>query len=127
MRSMRKNFLKSGYVGLFIALLMFFGGVEARVANISPALTQALEQAQAEVPGSPGYKPVSGTVVEADKYVQTEAHLQVDAVKEQMAKIEMYLSGGVKDQRTSNELVTPYMNIIAAAIDRALQGKPYLA
>lgn len=125
-----KKFLKKGNVGLLLVLLLS-GGLESKSLKVSPALNQELEKARVEISKKPILQPegagVKLPIVDIDKYVQTEAHLQVDAVKTQIAKIDMYLSGGVKDQRTSNELVTPYMNIIASVIDRevALKNSHY--
>ena len=128
MRIIKSGFLKRGYVGLCIALLSFISGIESK--QLSSGLTNLIEQTKSEVPVAP-VSQVTGATVQAaaggDEYVQSEAHLQVNAVKEALAKISLHRKnedGTVfEDSRTSNELVTPYMNIVAAAINKEVELK----
>lgn len=128
MKQLIKNLLKQGWISLFVALLSFFGGAEGK--QLSPGLSKVLEQAQAEMTSKPVFRPAGAGAQAAgdvDEYVQSEAHLQVDEVKKELEKISLYYKGGVKDPRSPNELVTPYMNIIAAAINKevALKNSHY--
>ena len=124
MNNVIKSFFKKGLVGLFIALLPFFVGVEGK--QISSALKQIIEETKAEVPVRPTYQPTGTTAqstVDSDEYVQTEGHLQVDAVKKAMGDISLFYKGGVKDPRTPNQLVTPYMNLITSVINKEVEFK----
>jgi len=115
-----KSWLQQSFIGLCAFLLLGFGWVEGK--QLSPALTQALQQAQTEGATRPSVQPrnigAPAIAAEADEFVQTEAHLQVGEVKEKLSHIDLYYEGGKKDPRSSNELVTPYLNIIAAAINK---------
>lgn len=60
-----------------------------------------------------------------NEYVQSEAHLQIEEVKEEMAKISLRLPGAPQPIRSlsPNQMVTPYLNVINAAINKEVQFK----
>lgn len=118
-----KNLLKRSWAGLLVILLVF-GALEAK--QLSPKLTQALEQAQSVIPVVPSPIGVPKLGIESDEYVQTEAHLQLPEVKEKMKDFIMRVPGDInkpEHPKTPNEMVTPYMNIIAAAINKEVELK----
>ena len=128
MKQLIKNLLRQSWISLSVVLLSFVGGAEGK--QLSAGLSKVLEQAQAEMTIKPASRPAGAGAQAAgavDEYVQSEAHLQVDEVQKELAKISLYFSGKVKDPRSPNELVTPYMNIVAAVIDKevALKNSHY--
>src|SRR5205814_10297028 len=84
---------------------------------LSPELTAAIKQEQEA--------PIGSTEEEdsEDMYTQSEALLQVDEVKEKMAHFLLYAQGTkleegeVKIEKTPNEIVSPYLNIVSAVLD----------
>ena len=64
---------------------------------------------------------------EEDKYTQTEAHLQLDEVRKLMKRFILYPEGAslkegeVKVEKTPNEVVTPYLNIVASVINKEVE------
>jgi len=67
---------------------------------------------------------------EGDRYVQTVAHLQLEDVQHRMADFLQQPIGFIPKEgellpaeKTPNEMVTPYLNVIAKAIDREIEFK----
>jgi hypothetical protein len=67
---------------------------------------------------------------EGDLYVQTEAHLQLEEVQHRMADFLQNALGFIPKKgelvapvKTPNEMVTPYLNIVAKVIDREVEFK----
>lgn len=125
MRNLIKGFFKHSYVGLSIALLSFFVGIEGK--TMSGALTSELSKAQVAAPARPIVQP-TGVVVAADTegYVQSEAHLQLDDVKEKMANFIMRVPGDPNKpvrQLSPNQIVTPYLNTVAAVLNKEVEFK----
>jgi len=108
-----KTILHGLYIGLFVFLLLPFAKIEAKSA--SPAL-------QGELAKAPLAK-AAGALT--DEYVQSEAHLQVDEVKEEMSKISLRLPGAPQPTRslTPNQMVTPYLNVISAILNKEVELK----
>jgi hypothetical protein len=98
MRSMRKGFLKSGYVGLFIALLTFFGGAQGRTRS------EAVSNVQVEQKAKYGLDDRSPVDVQrqttSDRFTQTEAFLQLRRTRDLLEK-------------ESSSRFIPYLNIIS--------------
>ena len=113
--------------------LMFFSQIDAKAMRASGALQAELGKAR-QVPQpaanapAPDRSPVAAVSgpVRSDEYVQTEAHLQLDAVKEKMSKFIMRVPEDPnKPERplTPNQIVTPLLNIVAAVIDKEVELK----
>lgn len=105
--------------GASLILMTFFVNIEARVAS------GALE---GELAKAPVARPVAGvsSPTRSDEYVQSEAHLQLDDVKEKMSKFIMRVPEDTdKPERplTPNQIVTPLLNIVAAVINKEVELK----
>lgn len=97
--------------------------------SLSPELIKALEEEQSvSTVTSSGFQLAEKDDGE-DVYTQSEAHLQLDEVKKQMAEFSLYAEGTilkpgeVKVEKTPNEIVTPYLNIVAAALNKEVELK----
>jgi hypothetical protein len=121
---MIKRVFNSFSIGLLATLLSFSDGIEGRA--ISGALAGELSQAQ-----SASARPIvqsTGAVVSGDtsEYVQSEAHMQLDAVKEKMSKFIMRVPEDPnKPERplTPNQMVTPYLNLVAQVLNKEVEFK----
>jgi hypothetical protein len=116
MSSTIKKLLRSSFLLLPVSLLAVFFAVEARVGT-SSALQSALAQAPKIAPN---------TAAAVDEYTQSEAHLQIGEVKAKMEKFIMRVpedDKAPKYPRTPNEMVTPYLNIVNAALNKEVELK----
>ncbi|HSC25098.1 MAG TPA: hypothetical protein VLB80_02675 [Candidatus Babeliales bacterium] len=116
MSNLMRNIVRKGQLSFCVVLLLFFIVSKARV--VSQALTTELAKAQQQ--GAAIIKS------ENDEYVQSEAHMQLDEVKEKMSKFIMRVPGDInqpENQKTPNEMVTPYLNIVAAALNKEVELK----
>lgn len=124
-----KKLLKCNGIELCAALLLCFVNTEAK-QSISGALQSELSRA-ASAPASTAMQPSIGArniQIESagDEYVQSEAHLQVPAVKEKMAKFIQRVPGDPNQPEiplTPNQMIVPYLNIIAAALNKEVELK----
>lgn len=131
------NFFKKNYIaiGFLMAFLVFlyghynnkiFAATPIGVATpvpkpISAELTSAIAANQDSLNGSEDEFD--------DMYTQSEAHMQLDEVKKAMSEFSLYTEGTIlkegeeKIEKTPNEMVTPYLHIIAAALNREVEFK----
>lgn len=124
MNCLIKGSCKKNWWGLFAVLLSVFVVIESK--QISEGLTQALEQAKVATSSAPFVGGVVKPAMESDEYVQSEAHMQLPEVKEKMKNFIMRVPGDLnkpEHPKTPNEMVTPYMNVVAAAINKEVELK----
>jgi len=89
MRNMMKSLLKGCLVGLPVALLVFFGGIEGRAVRGSIANLEKEESVQAQRDQIDDRSPaeiVSPTNKKPDKFTQTEAHLSLKSMRDLIEK-----------------------------------------
>lgn len=115
-----KKFIKGSYL-LSLTLLAFSNNITAR--SISGALSSELSKPPVVKPAAPstvGGQAPSAAV--SDEYVQSEAHMQLDEVREKMAHFNMGAPGAAQPL-TPNQMVTPYLNLIANVLNKEVEFK----
>jgi len=128
-------FGKKGFLSLTISILsmVFVSNIFAAIPTTAPVSDKIKEDLNHQVENieiSSGVQDFVHPDASGDKFTQSEAHLQLDDVKQNMADFLQQAVGAIPDPdeepqepKTPNQMVTPYLNIVAQTLRREVEFK----
>lgn len=115
-----KHLMRFLGISIIVSIALFAVNTETKQA-VSGSLAAEFAKAPATNPAI-----IASSPGRSDEYVQSEAHLQLDDVKEKMSKFIMRVPEDPnKPERplTPNQIVTPLLNIVSGVINKEVELK----